>query len=168
MNKEAIADLNTMNVADFWATYSHRITSEKPGSDVRERTSLYDSLYHDDLIPHTAGLKPGSRINPARQDRVVRFGREYLDTAFPLKDGSHRDAVSYMVYFQNLLVILADGSTTGLQMPKQYQGKDGPADAPDSIYLSDNDLKVEISFDQCGSKGAIDLASIEDIQIVAN
>ncbi len=127
--------------------------------------SLYDALYNDNVIPHTAGLKPGSSINAARRDRVVRCAKDFLDKTFPLSEGSHRDAVSYMTYFQNLLVILADGSTTGLRDPKQFVGKNGPADSPDSILLNHNGSHTEIVFDRNSTNGSNDLASIEDIQL---
>jgi len=137
--------------------------------------SLYDALYSDSLIPHTAGLKPcsnlhsteahASKINVARRDRVIRCAKEFLDSSFPLSEGSHLDAVSYMVYFQNLLVILADGSTTGLRNPKQFIGKNGPADSPDSILLKCNNTHTEILFDCNGKIGVNDMACIEDIQL---
>ncbi len=127
--------------------------------------SLYDALYSDNVIPHTAGLKPGSRVNIARRERVIRCGKDFLDTTFPLSEGSHRHAISYMAYFQNLLVILADGSTTGLQNPKQFVAKNGPSDSPDSILLEHNGTHTEISFDRNGKIGASDLATIDDIQL---
>lgn len=127
--------------------------------------SLYDALYSDNVIPHTAGLKPGSRINVARRDRVIRCGKDFLDKTFPLSEGSHRDAVSYMAYFQNLLVILADGSTTGLQNPNQFVAKNGPSDSPDSILLKSNGIHTEISFDCNGKVGSSDMAFIDDIQL---
>jgi len=42
-------------------------------------------------------------------------------------------------------VILADGSTTGLQQPKQYVGKNGPTDKPDSILLEHNGTHTSVS-----------------------
>ncbi len=129
--------------------------------------SLYQALYSDTAIPHSAGLKPGSGLNAARRNRVIRCAKDFLDKTYPLTEGSHRDAVSYMVYFQNLLVILADGSTTGLQYPKQFVGKNGPADNPDSILLEHNHIHTEIIFDCNGRTGCNDLAAIEDIQLEA-
>jgi len=127
--------------------------------------SLYETLYHDGFIPHSAGLKPGTKINRARLDRVAQCSKDFLDKSYPLKEGSHREAVSYMVYFQNLLVILADGSTTGLQHPKQFIGKNGPTNEPESIMLDHNGMLIEIQFDANGKYGKHDLANIEDIQL---
>ena len=127
--------------------------------------SLYQALYTDNAIPHSAGLKPGTSINAARRDRVIHCAKDFLDKTYPLTEGSHRDALSYMVYFQNLLVILADGSTTGLQNPNQYAGKNGPRDKPDSILLEHNGIHTEILFDCNGHTGCKDLAAIDDIQL---
>lgn len=129
--------------------------------------SLYEALYNDSFIPHTSGLKPGTGLNAARRERVVSCAKDFLDKTFPLTEGSHRDAVSYMVYFQNLLIILADGTTTGLKQPRQFTGKNGPADDPDSIILEHNGSHTEIMFDRNGRTGATDLACIEDIQLEA-
>ena len=127
--------------------------------------SLYDALYHESAIPHSTGLKPGNSINMARYERVVRCAKDFLDKTFPLSEGSHRDAVSYMAYFQNLLVILADGTTTGLQSPKQFVARNGPSDSPDSILLEHNGTHTEILFDCNGNNGSRDLASIDDVQL---
>ena len=142
--------------------YSH------PRDAAVSRGSLYDALYSDNVIPHCAGLKPGTGINAARHARVIRCARDFLDQTYPLAEGSHRDAVAYMVYFQNLLVILADGSTTGLQQPEQFVGRNGPSDKPESILLKHNGTHTEILFDCNGKTGRNDPASINDIQLEAS
>lgn len=129
--------------------------------------SLYETLYSENVIPHCAGLKPGNGDNHARRDRVINCTKDFLDSSFPLREGSHRDAVSYMVYCQNLLVILADGTTTGLQKPKQFVGKNGPTNEPESILLNQNGMHAEIIFDSNGQTGRQDLANIDDIQLEA-
>ena len=50
--------------------------------------SLYSALYHETAIPHSAGLKTGQRYNIARGTRVISYAREFLDSAFPLTEGS--------------------------------------------------------------------------------
>jgi malate synthase len=127
--------------------------------------SLYSALYHEDAIPHCAGLRAGEKVNPARTRRVTSSVKDFLDIAFPLTDGSHHDVTSYMVYFQNLMMILADGSTAGLQNPSQFVAKIGPRDNPESILLLQNGLHVELAFDSCGAIGRSDLANINDVQI---
>lgn len=132
-------------------------------SDGTHWNSLYETLYHDGFIPHTTGLKPGAQLNRARLDRVAQCSKDFLDKNYPLREGSHREAVSYMVYFQNLLVILADGSTTGLQHPKQFVGKNGPTNEPESIMLDHDGMLIEIQFNANGKYGEHDLANIEDV-----
>lgn len=129
--------------------------------------SLYSALYHENAIPHTAGLKTGSKFNVARGSRVTTFAKEFLDSAFPLTEGSHKDAVSYLIYFQNLMVILADGSTVGLKNSAHFAAKSGPKSDPDSIILNNHDLHVEIAFDRRGATGSQDIANIEDVRVEA-
>jgi len=127
--------------------------------------SLFNALYQEDAIPHCAGLRAGQKTNPARTRRVTSSTKDFLDIAFPLTDGSHHDVTSYMVYFQNLMMILADGSTAGLQNPAQFVAKTGPCDSPESILLLQNGLHVELAFDARGKIGAGDLAGINDVQV---
>ena len=127
--------------------------------------SLYGALYRDEFIPHTAGLRIGNSVNVARRDRVVGCAKNFLDMAFPLTEGSHRDAAGYLVYFKNLLVILADGSTTGLKQPRQFIGKNGSASEPESILLEHCGMRVEVNFDRHGIIGEHDIANIDDIQL---
>jgi len=44
--------------------------------------SLYEALYSDSVIPHSAGLKPGTGINAARRDRVIRCAKDFLDKTY--------------------------------------------------------------------------------------
>lgn len=67
-----------------------------------------------------------------------------LDHSFPLVQGSHSTATAYLVYFDHLLVIQADGSTTGLSSPSQFVEAGGNAEAPQSILLDNHGLQVEI------------------------
>jgi len=127
--------------------------------------SLFSALYQEDVIPHCAGLRAGSRTNPARIRRVTSSVKDFLDIAFPLTEGSHHDVTSYMVYFQNLMMILADGSTSGLQNPGQFVAKSGPCDKPEAILLLQNGLHVELGFDTCRAAESTDLAGINDVQI---
>ena len=68
----------------------------------------------------------------------------FLDAAFPLSRGSHRDAADYLVQQGHLLVIRADGSCTGLARPGQLVEFDGEAQAPEAILLEHEGLEVEI------------------------
>ena len=129
--------------------------------------SLYDALYGSQMIPHSTGLRTSARYNPARGSRVISYARDFLDATFPLDEGSHHDVTGYMVYFQNLMVVLADGTTTGLANPKQFAALAGPRDNPCSIVLRNQDLHIELQLDRNGKNGSRDLAGLEDIQIEA-
>ena len=69
---------------------------------------------------------------------------EVLDETFPLAEGSHRDAVDYLVHFEHLLVILADGTCTGLARSAQFVEAGGNPEAPSSIVLEQSGLQMEI------------------------
>jgi len=129
--------------------------------------SLYDALYGTDAIPHSEGLKPCSRYNPARGNHVIQYAKEFLDEVFPLALGSHLDVTSYVVYYQHLLAFFPDGSKTGLKMPRQFVALCGHKDDPESILLCNNGLHVEVQFDRNGSIGCHDLAHIQDVVVEA-
>jgi malate synthase len=69
---------------------------------------------------------------------------ELLDHSFPLANGSHRTATAYLSFFDHLLVIQSDGTTTGLATPSQFVEASGLEDAPCCIHLEHNGLQVEI------------------------
>ena len=71
--------------------------------------SLYDALYGTDVIPETDGAEKGAGYNPVRGGKVIAFGRNLLDQAAPLSQGSHQDAVKYTVKEGNLAVTLTSG-----------------------------------------------------------
>ena len=59
--------------------------------------SLYDALYGTDVISSEDGAQAGMGYNPIRGDKVIAYGREFLDTHFPLAQGSHVNAQSYAI-----------------------------------------------------------------------
>lgn len=85
------------------------------------------------------GMKQHFRTS-ANWDQAINL----LDHSFPLAQGSHSTASAYLVYFDHLLVIQADGSTTGLSTPSQFVEAGGNAEAPQSILLDNHGLQVEI------------------------
>lgn len=127
--------------------------------------SLYDALYGTDAIAKTAGLTLTRNYNIARGNRVVQQTKDFLDDSFPLQEGSHRDASSYLIYFENLLVAFPDGRMTGLRNPNQFVARNGSKNDPTSIVLQNNGLHIEIMFDRNSPIGSRDLAGIEDIQV---
>ena len=127
--------------------------------------SLYDALYGSDIIPQTRNEQNTAGYNPERGQHVIALAKDFLDECFPLATGSHHQATSYLVYFQNLLVYFADGSHCGLQQPGQLVALTGPHSEPTSLLLRNNGLHVEIQFERGGKIGAQDKANIDDIII---
>ena len=69
---------------------------------------------------------------------------ELLDATFPLASGSHGEAAEYLVHGEHLLVILPDGTCTGLARAGQFVEAGGHPEAPRSILLEHEGLQVEI------------------------
>lgn len=69
---------------------------------------------------------------------------EMLDSTFPLSQGSHGTAIAYLVHFEHLVVIQADGTTTSLKTPSQFLDAGGNPEAPQSILLQHRGIQVEI------------------------
>ncbi|RYE86049.1 MAG: malate synthase G, partial [Hyphomicrobiales bacterium] len=59
--------------------------------------SLYDALYGSDVISREGELAAGKGFNPKRGAAVVAYAAAFLDKAFPLAKGSHKDVTAYVV-----------------------------------------------------------------------
>ena len=59
--------------------------------------SLYDALYGTDAIGEDDGAERGPGYNPTRGQRVIAWGRKFLDEHFPLATGSHVEARRYSI-----------------------------------------------------------------------
>ncbi|MGO1562274.1 MAG: malate synthase G [Actinomycetaceae bacterium] len=125
--------------------------------------SLYDALYGTDAIADEGELARGKEFNTARAAEVIARGRQVLDQAVPLAEGSHVDAVRYAVDGGALTVELTGGRTTGLAEPGAFAGYTGEASAPTSVLLRHNRLHLEIVVDASGAIGATDSAGVQDI-----
>ncbi len=129
--------------------------------------SLYDALYGTDAIPEDNGAEKGPGYNPVRGQRVIAFGRKLLDDSVPLSTGSHASAVAYRISDAELLVELADGSTSKLADASAFAGYQGEASAPSAILLKHNGLHIELQIDRQHNIGADDAAGIKDIVLEA-
>ncbi|MDB3967077.1 malate synthase G, partial [Porticoccaceae bacterium] len=87
--------------------------------------SLYDALYGNDVISEEGGAEKAGSYNPIRGNRVIDYGRDFLDMAVPLATGSHKDVTGYRVVSQGLRASLADGQSTGLKRQEQFVGFNG-------------------------------------------
>ena len=129
--------------------------------------SLYDALYGTDVIPEADGAEKGKGYNPVRGAKVIEFARNVLDQSTPLATGSHKDATGYRVEAGQLVVVLKNGSTTGLQNPAQFTGYQGNAAAPSSVLLQHNGLHLDIQIDRATPIGKTDAAGVSDLVLEA-
>ena len=129
--------------------------------------SLYDALYGNDVISEQGGAEKVGAYNPLRGQKVIDYGRDFLDNAVPLTSGSHHGATAYQVLNQQLAVTLEDGTVAQLADPEQFVGYLGSTERPASILLKNNNLHIEIQVDSSHQVGATDRAGVKDIVLEA-
>ena len=129
--------------------------------------SLYDALYGNDVIAEADGAEKVGSYNPVRGQKVIDYGRNFLDQAVPLAGGaSHHDALSYTINNGQLQVNVGDESVA-LAAPAQFVGCLRDALSPTSILLKNNKLHFEIQIDYSHQIGASDKAGVKDIVLEA-
>ncbi|HJV45102.1 MAG TPA: malate synthase G [Bacillota bacterium] len=129
--------------------------------------SLYDALYGTDAIDEDGGAERSSSYNPVRGEKVIAFGKDFLDGAAPLAGASHKDAVQYSVVNGQLVATLANGSTTGLQDAAKFVGYEGQSSSPSSLLIRNNGIHFEIQIDRNNPIGQGDAAGVKDILMEA-
>ncbi|MGX1193714.1 malate synthase G [Metabacillus sp. SLBN-84] len=129
--------------------------------------SLYDALYGTDAISEEGGAHREGGYNPVRGEKVIAFGRNFLDETVPLANGSHRDAAEYAISDGKLLVTLSNGTKTSLADSEKLAGYQGNADSPSAVLLKNNGLHFEIQIDRSHSIGKTDMAGVKDILLEA-
>ena len=129
--------------------------------------SLYDALYGNDVIPEQGGAEKAGGYNPVRGQRVIDYGRDFLDGAAPLEEGSHHGATSYRVIKGQLEVLLESNASSRLRSQKQFVGYLGEPNSPTSILLKNNGLHFEIQVDYNHNVGSSDKAGVKDIVLEA-
>ena len=129
--------------------------------------SLYDALYGTDAISEEGGAEKGKGYNPVRGAKVIAFARQVLDDTAPLAAGSHKDSAGYRVEGGQLVVALANGSTTGLKDASQFKGYQGNAATPSSVLLQHNGLHLDIQIDRSTPIGESDAAGVSDLVLEA-
>jgi len=128
--------------------------------------SLYDAVYGSDLVPDESPTQRGAAYNPARGAVVVSMGRELLDTAAALTEGSHRDATGYRVA-DGALVVDLPGGASALADPSAFVGYRGEPDTPSAVLLRHHGLHIEIVIDRAHPIGATDAAGVRDLVVEA-
>ncbi len=125
--------------------------------------SLYDALYGNDVISEQEGAEKAGAYNPVRGQKVIDYGRDFLDGAAPLSNGSHHQAIRYSVTAGQLMITLEDGTSASLQAPDQLSGFLGNAGNPSSILIKNNNLHLELQVDYNHIIGQSDKAGVKDI-----
>ena len=129
--------------------------------------SLYDSLYGTDVIPNDGKIKKTKQYNPARGEKVISYGKSFLDNSAPLVKGSHASVVRYFIQDETLKVQLENNSITELLHTEKFIGYTGELKNPKIILIKNNNLHFEIHVDRDSNIGAIDSAGVKDIYMEA-
>ena len=125
--------------------------------------SLYDALYGSDAISEDQGAEKTAQYNPIRGQRVIEFGRHFLDQSIPLQQGSHSQSTHYAIQDKKLVVNLENGELTELQNPSTLIGYRGNASQPSALIFKHHGLHFEIHIDPNHTIGKTDPAGIKDI-----
>lgn len=125
--------------------------------------SLYDALYGTDALDETNGAERTDSYNPIRGQRVIAYGKAFLDYVFPLAKSSHQEAVKYFIEEGRLVVQLKNGRKTRLKKEEQFAGFQGASDQPLAILLKNNGLHIEIQIDRNDRIGKTDCAGVKDL-----
>lgn len=134
--------------------------------------SLYDALYNSEIVEPFGDKKIGAGYDPERGDKVIAWGRAFLDRIFPLENGSHADVTHYFLttkddFYLTLSAKLEDGSTTFIKDSKKFAGFRGHPDNPRQILLVNNGLHIRIPINRESLIGKTDKAGIRDISVEA-
>jgi malate synthase len=125
--------------------------------------SLYDALYGTDAISENGNAKKSASYNPIRGQKVVDFGRDFLDKNFSLETGSHKDVIGYDIVSNALIANIKGNIKSKLKNQDQYVGFQGDINNPSCILLKNNNIHVEILINRDGNIGSNDDAGIDDI-----
>ena len=123
--------------------------------------SLYDSLYGTDVIEASED-STSERYDPERGEIVIKYGREFLDKYFTLKDFSWRKITGIAIQNKELKVLKGIDITT-LKDENKFVGHRGEADNPSAIILKNNNLHIEILKNPRAFSAQQDHAGISDI-----
>ena len=106
--------------------------------------SLYDSLYGTDIIPETHGALKGKTYNPIRGKKVIEYARDLLDKYIPLRNNSWKELKKIPEVKNNKLNLI-------LKNPNQFVGYNKKSNKLSSLLFVNNNLHIDILFDQSGS-----------------
>jgi malate synthase len=127
--------------------------------------SLYDSLYGTDVIEQSED-SASQRYDPLRGEMVIKYGRDFLEKYFPLKDISWKKITGFKIK-DGSVIVLNDKIESSLKDKNKYIGHRGDANTPSAIILKNNNLHIEIIIDPKAFSAAQDSAGISDIIVEA-
>ena len=87
-----------------------------------------------------------------------------LDKHFPLDNASHDNSLKYSVVAEALVVATPEGEAK-LENEEQFIGYAGDKENPNSVFLSKNNLHIEIIIDADHQIGSTDSAHIADVMV---
>ncbi|GLQ08467.1 malate synthase G [Devosia yakushimensis] len=131
--------------------------------------SLYDALYGTDVIERSGDLAPGKAYNAARGAAVVDRAASFLDEAFPLESGSHRDATGYHVIKEDgvrRFVVDTASGRTALKDPTAFVGYGG-SEAKGELVLRHHGLHAILVIEPGSVIGGAHKAGLSDIIVEA-
>ncbi len=127
--------------------------------------SLYDSLYGTDVIEQSED-SVSERYDPERGAEVIKYGREFLDKYFTLKDFSWKKITGIAIQDKELKVLKGADVTT-LKDKDKFIGHRGEADNPSAIIFKNNNLHIEVLKNPRAFSAQQDHAGISDIILEA-
>ena len=123
--------------------------------------SLYDSLYGTDIIEQSED-SVSERYDPLRGEMVIKYGRDFLDKHFPLKNLSWH-AITSIAIKEGKLKILKGSDNFNLIDEQKFIGHRGEANNPSAVILKNNNLHIEILRDPKAFSAQQDHAGISEI-----
>ena len=129
--------------------------------------SLYDALYGTDVIDEADGATRSTTYNPIRGQKVIEYTERFLDERVGLETGRYADVKLFTLKAeddeQQLLVILKDGSATGLADPNKFVGFTQENDELTAILLQNHGMHIEIRIDREHPVGKAHPAGVVDV-----
>src|SRR5690625_1188726 len=129
--------------------------------------SLEDALYGTDVISGEDGAEKTQDYNPIRGQKVIAFGRTFLDNTIPLTSGSHQEAVKYTIADGKLVVVRQNGTNEGLKENDKLAGYQGNPENPSSVLFKNNGIHFDVQIDNTDVIVKTDAAGIKDIVMEA-
>lgn len=130
-------------------------------------SSLLDALYGTDMIATQGDLAPGKGYNPLRGQKVFEEVFGFLNTYFPLQNGTFEDATGFCVREGVLYVEQNQKTWTPLQTKEGFAGYQGSTETPTTLFLRHHGLHVQLCIDPAHFIGKTNKAAIFDVLLEA-